>query len=130
VQVKKQLKTKHKMNMETSKENMLVFKDFFGSVRFNPADKVFHGKIEFITDLVTFEGTSVNELETAFKEAVEDYLELCEAVGKKPLKSFKGSFNVRIKPELHRKAALVSLEKGVSLNQLVAEALEKCVEKA
>ncbi len=55
---------------------------FTGSVLYNPEDRVFHGKIEFITDLVTFEGTSVDELETAFAEAVDDYLELCEAVGK------------------------------------------------
>jgi predicted HicB family RNase H-like nuclease len=109
-------------------ENVLTYKEFVGSVKLNTADKVFHGKIEFITDLVTFEGSSVNELEAAFKEAVEDYLELCQMVGKKPLKSFKGSFNVRINPELHRKAALISLEKGVSLNQLVEEALLKCVE--
>ncbi len=110
-------------------ENVLTHQEFIGSVRFSPTDKVFHGKIEFIDDLVTFEGTTVDELENAFKEAVEDYLEICKMTGKKPLKSFKGSFNVRINPELHRKAAQVSLSKGISLNQLVADALEKCLEQ-
>ena len=105
------------------------YKDYVGSVQYNADDKVFHGKLEFIPDLVTFEGTSVDELEAAFVEAVEDYLELCETVGKKPEKSFAGSFNIRMKPELHRQAAIASLEKGVSLNQLVVDALSQYVSR-
>ncbi|MDF3076720.1 MAG: type toxin-antitoxin system HicB family antitoxin [Sphingobacteriaceae bacterium] len=104
-------------------ENVLKYDGFVGSVKYNSDDKVFHGKIEFITDLVTFEGQTVAELEAAFTEAVEDYKELCSAVSKDPKKSFSGVFNVRLKPELHQKAALLSIEKGVSLNQLVNEAL-------
>lgn len=110
-----------------SMENVMRYNDFMGSVNYNGEDKVFHGKLEFISDLVTFEGTSVNELETAFVEAVEDYLDLCETVGKKPDKSFAGSFNIRMKPELHRQAAIASLEKGMSLNQLVVDAVSQYV---
>lgn len=108
-------------------ENVMRYKEYVGSVQYNADDKVFHGKLEFITDLVTFEGTSVDELETAFVEAVEDYIELCETVGKKPEKSFAGSFNIRMKPELHRQAAIASLEKGISLNQLVVDAVSRYV---
>lgn len=108
-------------------ENVLRYKDFVGTVQYNADDKVFHGKLAFITDLVTFEGTSVDELESAFLEAVDDYLELCDSVGKKPEKSFAGSFNIRMKPELHRQVAIASLEKGISLNQLVVEAVRKYV---
>jgi predicted HicB family RNase H-like nuclease len=110
-------------------ENILKYKDFTGSVLYNPEDRVFHGKIEFVTDLVTFEGTSVDELEAAFAEAVDDYLELCEAVGKQPEKAFPGSFNVRMKPELHRQAAIASLERRMSLNQLVTEAVTQYVSR-
>ena len=105
----------------------MKYNDFVGSVQYNADDKIFHGKLEFITDLVTFEGTSVSELEAAFREAVDDYLELCKTVGKKPEKSFAGSFNVRIKPELHRRAAIASLERGISLNQLIVDAVRKYV---
>ncbi len=108
-------------------ENVLRYKDFVGTVQYNADDKVFHGKLAFITDLVTFEGTSVSELETAFVEAVDDYLELCETVGKKPEKSFTGSFNVRMKPELHRQVAITSLQKGMSLNQVVVDAVRQYV---
>jgi len=67
-------------------ENNMQCKGFAGSVIFNAADGVFHGKIERITDLVTFETTNVEEVLQAFEEAVEDYLELCEQLDKRPEK--------------------------------------------
>lgn len=108
-------------------ENVLRYHDFVGTVQYNADDRLFHGKLAFIADLVTFEGSSVTELEAAFIEAANDYVELCEQIGKKPEKSFAGSFNIRMKPELHRQAALASLEKGVSLNQLVVDAVSRYV---
>ncbi len=108
-------------------ENVMKYKDYVGSVQYNAEDRVFHGKLELITDLVTYEGTSVDELETAFKEAVDEYVEFCQEMGKQPEKHFGGTFNVRMKPELHRQASLVSLEKGLSLNQLVVEAVANYV---
>ena len=105
-------------------KDVLTYKEFFGSVHFDPDDQVFHGKIEGIEDLVTFEGTSVSELVQSFEEAVEDYLDLCNQTGKKPEKSYRGSFNVRIPPELHRKAVREAIADGVSLNQFIQRVLE------
>lgn len=105
-------------------KDVLTYKDFTGSVHFSATDNVFHGKIEGITDLIMFEGQSVTELTTAFHEAVEDYLELCKEVGKEPERSYKGSFNVRVPFDLHRKAIEKAKRLGISLNQLVQRALE------
>lgn len=102
----------------------LVYKDFIGTVHFSAIDGVFYGKLEGINDLVTFEGDSVTSLKLAFEEAVEGYIELCIEVGKESMKSFKGSFNVRIAPELHSKAYKAAIIKGKSLNQFVQEAIE------
>ena len=96
-------------------------------VEFSAEDRVFFGKLDDITDLISFEGNTVEELENAFVEAVEDYLALCAAAGKRPEKPFKGSFNVRMQPELHRQAALASRERNMSLNQLVVEAVRRFV---
>ena len=104
--------------------DVLTYKGFVGSVHFSADDSVFHGRIEGIDDLVTFEGASVEELKAGFKEAVEDYLELCKRTGKRVEKSYRGTFNVRVPPELHRKAARQSALRGISLNQLVQQALE------
>jgi predicted HicB family RNase H-like nuclease len=108
-------------------KDILMYKDFIGSVHFSADDKVFHGKIEGITDLVTFEGKSVDELEKAFHEAVNDYIILCKEAGKEPLKSCRGSFNVRIPSELHIKAMKQAVKLGIPLNQLVQKAIEKAV---
>ncbi len=102
----------------------IKYKDFIGSVHFSAEDEVFYGKIEGINDLITFEGSTVSKLKAAFKEAVLDYVELCNDVGKEIFKSFKGSFNVRVNPELHSKAFEHALIEGKSLNQFIKEAIE------
>lgn len=102
----------------------IKYKEFIGSVHFSADDEIFHGKIEGINDLVTFEGTTVSKLKTAFKEAVHDYIELCNEVGKEIFRSFKGSFNVRVNPELHSKAFEHALIEGKTLNQFIKEAIE------
>lgn len=107
----------------------LKYKDFIGSVHFSAEDEIFYGKIEGINDLVTFEGTTVLKLKTAFKEAIEDYIELCKETGKEIFKSFKGSFNVSVNPELHSKAFEQALLEGKSLNQFIKEAIELKINK-
>ena len=76
-----------------------------GSAHFNADDEVFYGRIVGVDDLVTFEGTTVADLATSFREAVEDYAALCRSVGKPARKSYQGSFHVRIPASLHRRAA-------------------------
>lgn len=107
------------------KEDVLIYKDFIGTVHLSADDNLFYGRIEGVNDLVTFQGETVDELKRAFEEAVEDYVELCREAGKDPLKSFRGSFNVRIDPDLHRRAYRAATVAGQSLNQLVQAAIER-----
>jgi len=107
--------------------NMLKHNDFFGSVEYSADDDCFFGKIIGTTDLVTFEGDSVENLKIAFKEAVEDYLILCSEVGKEPQKTYKGSFNIRISPDLHKEAAMLANRKGISLNAFVEKTIYDAV---
>ena len=110
--------------------DLLKYKDYLGTVHFSDDDDVFHGKIEFIRDLITFEGSDVVSLKKAFHEAVDDYLAVCKSQGKKPDAPFKGTFNVRTGPELHRRAALLARTEGKNLNKVVTEALETYLDKA
>ena len=105
-------------------KDALTYKGFIGSVHFDSVDEIFHGKIEGINDLVTFEGDSVKEIERSFHEAVDDYIALCREAGKEPLGSCKGSFNVRIPPEMHKKAKDMATVLGMSLNQFIQKAIE------
>jgi predicted HicB family RNase H-like nuclease len=108
-------------------KNMMRYKDYYGSVNFNDDDNVFYGRIEFIKALISYEGTDVTSLRKAFQEAVDDYLQVCEESGRKPEKSFKGVFNVRIDQQLHRKLAIEADRAGVSLNALIAQKLSKSI---
>ena len=105
--------------------NTITYKSFIGSIQFRAAEKIFFGKIEGINDLVTFEGKTVDRLISSFHEAVDDYLELCKMKKKDPHKSFKGSFNVRVNPQIHARAYHTAKALKLSLNQFVQKSIEK-----
>jgi predicted HicB family RNase H-like nuclease len=109
--------------------DILEYKTYYATVHFSAEDEVFYGKIIGINDVVSFEGTTVSELKEAFHEAVEDYIATCEAVGKEPEKTYKGSFNVRIPSELHRDAARYAALKNISLNDFVRQAIDYVLTK-
>ena len=106
-------------------KDMMSYNGYYCSVHYSDEDQIFHGKIEFVRSLVSYEGDSVKSLRKAFEEAVDDYLDLCAKEGKIPDKPFKGSFNVRTGSDLHREAVLFAKANGTTLNTLVTEALEK-----
>ena len=105
-------------------KDVIIYKDYTGSVHYSEDDEVFFGKVEGIDDLVTFEGQSVPQLKKAFHEAVDDYLEIARASGKQPEKTYRGSLNIRLKPEVHRKANRLAVIKGKTLNQFINDAVE------
>ena len=109
--------------------DILEYKNYYAEVYFSGEDEIFHGKVIGINDLVNFEGSTVKELKNAFREAVDDYLATCEELGKEPDKTYKGSFNVRISPELHRQAAKLASLKKMSLNDFVRHAIDSMVRK-
>ena len=108
-------------------KNYLEYKDYYGSVSYSTEDDVLYGKILGISDSISYEGQSIEEIREAFVEAVEDYFLLCEEVGKEPERLYKGSFNIRIAPELHKKAVIHATASGDTLNHLVEQAIEQYV---
>lgn len=107
----------------------MKYKGFIGTFEISIEDNVLHGKIECINDLVTYEAATPAELENAFHESVDDYLETCELLGKTPDKTMSGSFNIRVGSDLHKKLYIKSKEKNVSLNDLIKSVLVKGVEE-
>lgn len=105
------------------KENMLEYKGYHTLVHYCAEDGVVRGVIEGINDYVDFQTSNIADVEKEFHCAVDDYLIFCSEVGKEPEKEYKGTFNVRIKPELHKKLAFKALEDGDSLNKAVEKAI-------
>ena len=108
--------------------NSLNYQDYTATITYSAEDEVFFGKVIGLNDLILFEGTSVAELKQAFAEAIEDYLETCKNLGKAPDKAYKGSFNVRVPANLHKRAALVASQHHVTLNDFVKTALAYAIE--
>ena len=107
--------------------NILEYKGYYGTVEFSSHDKVLFGKVLGINGLISYEGDSVKTLNDDFKSAVDDYLETCIEKDIEPEKAYRGKFNVRISPELHKNLVIYSASHGVTLNSTVEEAIKSYI---
>jgi predicted HicB family RNase H-like nuclease len=101
----------------------MTYQGYAAHIEYSDEDACFVGRIAGIRDIVGFHGESVAELRAAFEEAVEDYLETCQKVGRPPQKPYSGKLMLRVAPEIHAHAAMMAEAKGKSLNQWAAEVL-------
>ncbi|MDR1816018.1 MAG: type II toxin-antitoxin system HicB family antitoxin [Clostridiales Family XIII bacterium] len=102
---------------------MMEYKGYHAKPEYSAEDGCLVGKVLGIRDSVSFHGASVDEFETAFREAVDDYLQFCEEVDKSPDREYSGQFILRISPELHRDLVLAATRRGESLNTVASEAI-------
>ena len=107
--------------------NTMEYKGYLGSVEFSPEDALFYGKVLGIRALVSYEGENARDLVADFHTTVDDYLTLCAAEGIEPEKAYKGSFNVRISPELHKQAVITAMSRQMSLNSFVERSIQRAV---
>ena len=108
--------------------DMLEYKGYSGTVEYSIADNVLFGKVLGIKGLISYEGDSVQSLRQDFEGAVDEYLEMCTDNNEEPQKPYRGSFNVRVSPELHRSLAIYSFSRGQTLNSTVEEAIKRHVQ--
>ena len=107
--------------------NTMEYKGYVGSVEFSEEDALFYGKVLGIRALISYEGTNAAELVADFHGAVDDYLKLCAQSGTEPEKAYKGSFNVRISPELHKQAVIAAMSHNMSLNSFVEASIQQAL---
>ena len=107
----------------------LSYKDYTGSIEVSLEDNCLHGKILFIEDLITYEGSTVEELSCSFREAVDDYIVYCEETGKPANKPYSGTFNIRVGQDIHRRAAQEAFEREISLNDYITQCIKKNLEQ-
>jgi predicted HicB family RNase H-like nuclease len=104
---------------------MLEYKGYTGNVEFDPEAGLFHGEVLDTRDVITFQGTSVEDLQQAFRDSVDDYLDFCKERNEEPDKPFSGRLMVRLSSDLHRKLYVEAKRGGKSLNQLISERLSQ-----
>ena len=110
--------------------NTMEYKGYVGTVEFSEEDGLFYGKVMGIRALISYEGTNAKELVEDFHNAVEDYLALCETENREPEKAYKGSFNVRVSPELHKQAVIYAVSRQMTLNGFVESAMLQALSAA
>lgn len=103
----------------------MEYKGYSAHVEFDSEAGVLHGEVANISDVVTFQATSVEELKQEFKTSVNDYLEYCAQQGREPARPYSGRFVVRMPPDLHRAVAEAARRQGQSLNRWVVSACEE-----
>ena len=106
-------------------KDVMKYKDFIGSVHYASEDRVFYGKVQGINDLITFEGSTVDELEEGFKYMVDEHIMDCTKKNIPIEKSYKGNLNIRLSPDLHKMAAYNAALRGVSLNKYINDAIKE-----
>jgi predicted HicB family RNase H-like nuclease len=103
---------------------MLTYKGYSGHVEYDDEAGIFHGEVLDTRDVITFQGKTVDEIESAFRESVEDYLDFCCERGEEPDKPFSGKLVLRLTPELHHKVFVKAVKSGKSLNRWISDTLE------
>jgi predicted HicB family RNase H-like nuclease len=103
----------------------MTYKGYYGVVQYDDEAKIFHGEVINTRTVITFQGTTVDEIETAFKDSVDDYLDWCKERNKDPEKPFSGKFVLRLSPDLHRELNLKAKMSNTSLNSFIVQTLEK-----
>jgi len=109
-------------------KDMMSYKGYLGSVHFDDDALIFYGKVEFIRALVSYEATTAKSLRRSFEGAVNDYLETCKFQDVDPEVPFKGSLNIRLGPELHRKIAVAAASHDMSVNKFIKDTLVDVVQ--
>lgn len=110
--------------------NIMEYKGYIGNIEFSENDAFFYGKVQGIRSLISYEGENSKDLIKDFHNAIDDYLKLCAERGTEPEKSYKGTFNIRISPELHKNASIYAIDNKMSLNSVVEKALSLFMAKA
>lgn len=100
------------------------YKNYEGKVEFDEDARIFHGEVVGTKDVITFQGTSVDELEKAFHDSVDDYLDWCAARGKEPNKPFSGKIPFRTTPDLHRYIFEQAKRHNASMNTWIEKMVE------
>jgi len=102
----------------------MKYKNYEAVIKYSDEDETFIGEVINTTDILVFDGATVDEVRASFYAVVDEYIDDCEKEGKKPQKPFSGKFMTRIKPALHQHVFIQAKKTGISLNKFVEEALE------
>jgi len=105
--------------------NIMKYEGYVARIEYDEEDRIFVGHLAGIEDIVGFHGTTVDELETAFHESVDNYIAISEETGRPAQKPYSGKLMLRVSPDIHAAVATAAEVHGKSINQWASEVLDK-----
>jgi predicted HicB family RNase H-like nuclease len=69
---------------KSMEQKMMQYKGYLGKAIYDAEAKLFHGQVIGLKDVITFQGTTLEELEQAFQDSIDDYLSWCKSLKEKP----------------------------------------------
>ncbi len=103
--------------------NIMKYNGYLAHIEYDELDRIFVGHLAGIKDIVGFHGTTVDELEKAFHESVDDYLIISKETGRMAQKPYSGNLMLHISPDIHAAVAAIAKKQEKSINQWASEAL-------
>lgn len=106
---------------------MLTYKGYTGVVQFDDEAMIFHGEVIGLRDVITFRGTTPEEIKREFEASIDGYLNWCRELGQEPEKPFSGNIHLRLQPDLHSKLVSEAKSHNLSLNSYINQTLQRAV---
>lgn len=107
----------------------LKYKGYTGSVEFSAEDNCLFGKVQGLHGtLISYEGTTIDEIRDDFEGAVDDYLASCEERGIEAAKPYSGKLVVRMASDLHSRVAALAEATGTTINEIINRAVKNEVD--
>jgi predicted HicB family RNase H-like nuclease len=102
----------------------LRYKGHTGSVEYSDEDKCLFGKVQGLHGtLISYEGTTIDEITEDFHSAVDAYIASCKERGITPAKPYSGKLVLRMSSELHSQVAAAAFAVGTTINDFINQAV-------
>ena len=113
-----------------STKNIMRYRGYVARIDFDERDGVLPGLVAGrggagLTEPISFDGASVDELRGDFTFAIDHYLSVCREAGITPQKQVAGKVLVRLPSETHALALIAAQSAGISLNEWMIDAVTR-----
>ena len=103
--------------------NILHYKGYIGSVEIDADEAILFGRVQGIREKLEYRAKDAERLIERFRQVIDDYLEACAQTERAPELPYKGSFNIRISPHLHRSLAIYAMQHKTTINRTIERIL-------
>ena len=103
--------------------------EYIARIEFDPALDKFFGEVVNTPDVITFYGSSIDELKAELATSIAAHTAFCREQGIAPGKPYSGKFMLRMDPEQHARVSAAAASAGESMNAWAIKTLTREAER-